>query len=176
MCKVAALLCCTVVFCNDLILVSLETYIYALYSSTFQLLWKWISSSSKLYALLIIIVLYCTVLLWNAKRCTFLLQLSQVKSIQVGSKEDDDDDDGKSSCKWVERQIGAESSFCPPVFCTRESWARIHISNWTQNLSQMTMMMMMMMMAMAIAKSSQVKDTVGMDLSSSSMFQSPPSS
>ena len=45
--------------------------------------------------------------------------------------DDVDDDDVKvSEVKWVERQIGEESSFCPPVFCTQPSyfkWMRMMI-------------------------------------------------
>ena len=46
---------------------------------------------------------------------------------------DDDDDDTDdndvkvSEVKWVERQIGEESSFCPPVFCTQPSYFK-----WTR--------------------------------------------
>ena len=40
--------------------------------------------------------------------------------------DDVDDDDVKvSEVKWVERQIGEESSFCPPVFCTQPSYFKL---------------------------------------------------
>ena len=83
----------------------------------------------------VLIVQYCNAVQWNAKGCTFLQQSSQVKSSPV---------------KWVERQIGVESSFCPPVFCTQAPYFKLRTDTLTTTIMMMmsvTIVMMMMMMA-----------------------------
>ena len=56
--------------------------------------------------------------------------MSSLAGRQIEEEEDDNDDDDDvddddvkvSEVKWVERQIGEESSFCPLVFCTQPSY------------------------------------------------------